>query len=49
VGEDFGRMVSLKQGQVTSEPLKKALDKLNLVDVERFYNTKNYRTLDQIV
>ena len=49
VGEDFGRMVSLKQGQVTSVPLKKALDKLKLVDVEKFYDTKNYKTLDQIV
>jgi hypothetical protein len=41
--------VSLKQGQVTSVPLKKALDKLKLVDVEKFYDTKNYKTLDQIV
>jgi len=49
VGEDFGRMVSIKQGQVTSVPLKKALDKLHLVDVETYYNTKNYKTLDQIV
>jgi len=49
VGEDFGRMVALKQGQVTSVPLKKALEKLNLVDVETYYNTKNYKTLDQIV
>jgi len=49
VGEDFGRMVSWKQGQVTSVPLKKALDKLHLVDVEKNYNTKNYKTLDQIV
>jgi hypothetical protein len=30
-------------------PLKKALEKLNLVDVEKFYNTKNYRTLDKIL
>jgi len=49
VGEDFGRMVSIKQGQVTSVPLKKALDKLHLVDVEKYYNTKNYKTMDQIV
>ncbi|MCD6306294.1 MAG: ATP-dependent 6-phosphofructokinase [Deltaproteobacteria bacterium] len=49
VGEDFGRMVALKQGQVASVPLKKALEKLNLVDVEKYYNTKNYKTFDQIV
>jgi 6-phosphofructokinase len=49
VGEDFGRMVSLKQGEITSMPLKKVLDKLNLVDVEKYYNTKNYKSLDIIV
>jgi len=49
VGEDFGRMVSLKQGQITSVPLKKTLDQRHLVDVEKFYNTKNYKALDQIV
>ncbi|MFH1627699.1 MAG: ATP-dependent 6-phosphofructokinase [Pseudomonadota bacterium] len=49
VGEDFGRMVSLTQGEITSTPLKKVLDKLHLVDVEKFYNTLNYQSLDQIV
>lgn len=49
VNEDFGRMVSLKQGEITSVPLKKALERLNLVDVEKYYNTKNYRTLDRIL
>jgi 6-phosphofructokinase 1 len=47
--EDFGRMVSWRQGEITSVPLKKALDRLNLVDVEKFYNTKNYKSLDQIL
>jgi len=42
-------MVSLSQGRIESVPLKKALDKLKLVDVEQFYNTKNYKTLDQII
>jgi len=49
VNEDFGRMVSLKHGAITSVPLKKALESLNLVDVENFYSTKNYRSLDQIL
>lgn len=49
VNEDFGRMVSLKHGNITSVPLKKALERLNLVDVENFYSTKNYRSLDQIL
>jgi hypothetical protein len=47
--EDFGRMVSLKQGEITSVPLKKALERLSLVDVEKFYNTKNYTAKDQIL
>ncbi len=47
--EDFGRMVGFKQGATTSVPLKKALEKLHLVDVERFYDTKNYKSRDQIL
>jgi 6-phosphofructokinase 1 len=47
--EDFGRMVSWRHGEITSVPLKKALERLNLVDVEKFYNTKNYKSLDQIL
>ncbi|MFH1479941.1 MAG: ATP-dependent 6-phosphofructokinase [Pseudomonadota bacterium] len=49
VNEDFGRMVSLKLGIINTVPLKKALEKLNLVDVEKYYSTKNYRTLDRIL
>lgn len=49
VNEDFGRMVSLRQGEITSVPLKKALEHLNLVDVEKYYSTKNYRSRDQIL
>ncbi|MBW1922333.1 MAG: ATP-dependent 6-phosphofructokinase [Deltaproteobacteria bacterium] len=49
VNEDFGRMASLRHGEMTSVPLKKALERLNLVDVERFYNTKYYRSLDRIL
>ncbi|MFP4036651.1 MAG: 6-phosphofructokinase [Desulfobacteraceae bacterium] len=49
VNEDFGRMASLKMGNITTVPLKKALERLNLVEVEKYYNTKNYRTLDKIL
>ena len=49
VNEDFGRMVSLKQGEITSVPLKKALEKLHVVNVEKLYNTVTYRSLDQIL
>jgi 6-phosphofructokinase 1 len=49
VNEDFGRMVSLRLGEITSVPLKKALEKLSLVEVEKYYNTKDYKSLDQIL
>jgi len=49
VNEDFGRMVSLRHGTIMTVPLKKALEKVNLVDVEKYYNTKDYKTLDQIL
>lgn len=49
VNEDFGRMVSLKHGEITSVPLKKALERLKLVEVEKYYSTKEYRSLDRIL
>ncbi|MFC1885032.1 6-phosphofructokinase [Thermodesulfobacteriota bacterium] len=49
VSEDFGRMVSVEHGTISSVPLKKALHKLNLVNVEKTYDTKNYKTLDLIL
>jgi 6-phosphofructokinase 1 len=49
VNEDFGRMVAFRMGAITSVPLKKALEKLNLVDVEKYYSTKEYKSLDQIL
>jgi 6-phosphofructokinase len=49
VNEDFGRMVAWKQGEVTTVPLKKALERLNLVDVEKFYNTTDYKSKDQLL
>lgn len=49
VNEDFGRMVSVRHGEITSVPLKKALERLRLVDVEKSYDTKNYKSRDQIL
>ncbi|MBW1977241.1 MAG: ATP-dependent 6-phosphofructokinase [Deltaproteobacteria bacterium] len=49
VNEDFGRMASLSHGEITSVPLKKALEKLNLVNVEKFYDTKDYKSKDQLL
>ena len=49
VNEDFGRMVALKHGEITSVPMKKALERLNLVDVEKYYNTKDYKSLDRVL
>jgi 6-phosphofructokinase 1 len=42
VNEDFGRMVSLMRGEITSVPLKEIIDKLKLVDVEKYYDTERY-------
>lgn len=47
--EDFGRMVSLKQGEIRTVPLKKALEQQSLVDVEKYYNTMYYRSKDQVL
>ena len=42
VNEDFGRMVSYRSGRITSVPLKEAVSKLNLVDVQTQYDTERY-------
>lgn len=49
VNEDFGRLVSLKNGEITSVPMKKTLEKLKLVEVEKYYNTRDYKSLDRIL
>jgi len=49
VNEDFGRVVSYKDGDVTTVPMKKTLERLNIVDVGKFYNTRDYRSLDRIL
>lgn len=42
VNEDFGKMVSYKNGKITSLPLKEAIARLNLVDVTTQYDTDRY-------
>ena len=40
--EDYGRMVALRQGEVTCVPLKQAISELKTVDVARLYDTERY-------
>lgn len=42
VKEDFGKMVSYRNGQITAVPLQEAISRLNLVDVRTQYDTERY-------
>ncbi|MGB9629893.1 MAG: 6-phosphofructokinase, partial [Thermodesulfobacteriota bacterium] len=42
VKENFGKMVSYRQGKITAVPLEEAVGKLNLVDVKTQYDTERY-------
>lgn len=42
VNEDFGRMVSLLGGEITTVPLKEVISRLKLVDIERNYDKERY-------
>lgn len=42
LSEDFGRMVSFLRGEISGVPLKEVISKLNLVDVEKYYDTEKY-------
>jgi len=42
INEDFGRMVSLVRGEITGAPLKEIINKLKLVDVEKYYDKERY-------
>lgn len=42
LNEDFGRMVAFRHGEITSVPLKLAIEKLLTVDVPRYYDTERY-------
>ncbi|MFA5322621.1 MAG: ATP-dependent 6-phosphofructokinase [Smithella sp.] len=42
VNEDFGRMVTLEKGEIGTAPLAGVINKLKLVDVEKYYDTERY-------
>jgi 6-phosphofructokinase 1 len=42
INEDFGRMVGLVRGEITSVPMKEIINKLKLVDVKKHYDTERY-------
>jgi 6-phosphofructokinase 1 len=42
VKEEFGKMVSYRNGKITSVPLEEAIGRLNLVDVNTQYDTERY-------
>ena len=42
VKEDFGKMVSYRNGRITAVPLREAIARLNLVDVKTQYDTERY-------
>jgi 6-phosphofructokinase 1 len=42
VKEDFGKMVSFRNGRITAVPLQEAVGKLNVVDVKTMYDTERY-------
>ena len=42
VKEDFGKMVSYRNGRIGSVPLKEATEELNTVDVRTQYDTERY-------
>ena len=42
VKEDFGKMVSYRNGKITAVPLEEAIGQLNLVDVRTQYDTERY-------
>jgi ATP-dependent phosphofructokinase / diphosphate-dependent phosphofructokinase len=39
---DFGSMVSLRQGEIATAPLAEVINKLKLVDVEKYYDAGRY-------
>ncbi len=42
VKEDFGKMVSLRNGRITSVPFEEAVGRLNFVDIETQYDKERY-------
>jgi 6-phosphofructokinase 1 len=37
-----GDLVGTRQGEITSVPMKEVLDRLNLVDVRKYYDVERY-------
>jgi 6-phosphofructokinase 1 len=48
MGKHFGKMVALKSGRILLAPIKEAVKELRVVDVDKFYDTSNYRAKQQI-
>jgi ATP-dependent phosphofructokinase / diphosphate-dependent phosphofructokinase len=42
INEDYGRMVSYLHGEITSVPMKEVIDRLRIVDVDKYYDTERY-------
>jgi ATP-dependent phosphofructokinase / diphosphate-dependent phosphofructokinase len=42
LNEDYGRMVSYLHGEITSVPLKEIIEKLRIVDVDKYYDVERY-------
>ena len=42
VNENFGCMVSLERGEISTAPLEEIINKLKLVDVKKYYDTERY-------
>ncbi len=42
LSEDYGRMVALRLGQITSVPLRTVADQVERVDLKRLYDTERY-------
>lgn len=48
IGKHFGKMAALKNGRILLAPIKEAVKELRVVDVEKFYDTVNYRAKQHI-
>jgi 6-phosphofructokinase 1 len=42
INEDYGRMVSYLHGEITSVPMKEVIDRLRIVEVDKYYDVERY-------
>ncbi len=42
LNEDFGRMASYIHGEISSVPMKEVIDRLRVVDVDKYYDVERY-------